>query len=80
MWTGWTDGSGDRLYLRVVDYKTGRKSFDLTEVWHDLGLQMLLYLFTGGGGGPHFRNAAHTGGGLVPAGPGRHDFRQPFHG
>ncbi len=30
----------------MVDYKTGRKSFDLTEVWHGLGLQMLLYLFT----------------------------------
>ena len=41
---GWEkDG---RLYLRVVDYKTGRKSFDLTEVWNGLGLQMLLYLFT----------------------------------
>lgn len=41
---GWVrDG---RLYLRVVDYKTGYKSFDLTEVWNGLGLQMLLYLFT----------------------------------
>ncbi len=41
---GWEhDG---KLYLRVVDYKTGRKSFDLTEVWNGLGLQMLLYLFT----------------------------------
>ena len=29
----------------MVDYKTGRKSFDLTEVWNGLGLQMLLYLF-----------------------------------
>ena len=42
---GWVDDSG-RLNLRVVDYKTGRKSFDLTEVWNGLGLQMLLYLFT----------------------------------
>lgn len=41
---GWVQDG--RLYLRVVDYKTGRKSFDLTEVWHGLGLQMLLYLFT----------------------------------
>lgn len=41
---GWVQDG--RLYLRVVDYKTGRKSFDLTEVWNGLGLQMLLYLFT----------------------------------
>ncbi|MCI8652010.1 MAG: ATP-dependent nuclease subunit B [Oscillospiraceae bacterium] len=41
---GWEkDG---KLYLRVVDYKTGRKSFDFTDVWNGLGLQMLLYLFT----------------------------------
>lgn len=41
---GWEkDG---RLYLRVVDYKTGRKSFDLTDIWNGMGLQMLLYLFT----------------------------------
>jgi ATP-dependent helicase/nuclease subunit B len=41
---GWI--KDDRLCLRVVDYKTGRKSFDLTEIWNGLGLQMLLYLFT----------------------------------
>ncbi len=35
-----------RLYYRVVDYKTGRKSFDFTDVWNGLGLQMLIYLFT----------------------------------
>lgn len=40
---GWLrDG---RLYLRVVDYKSGRKSFDLSEVRHGLNIQMLLYLF-----------------------------------
>ncbi len=40
---GWLkDG---RLYLRVVDYKTGRKSFDLADVRYGLGIQMLLYLF-----------------------------------
>lgn len=41
---GWEEDG--RLHLRVVDYKTGRKTFDLTEVWNGLGLQMLLYLFT----------------------------------
>ena len=41
---GWLhDG---RLYLRVVDYKTGKKSFDLSEIRHGIGIQMLLYLFT----------------------------------
>lgn len=41
---GWVkDG---RLYLRVVDYKTGRKRFDLAEVRMGLDIQMLLYLFT----------------------------------
>lgn len=34
-----------RLYFRVMDYKTGRKSFDFTEVWNGIGLQMLIYLF-----------------------------------
>ena len=35
-----------KLYLRVVDYKSGRKKFSLTDVWYGMGLQMLLYLFT----------------------------------
>lgn len=34
-----------KLYLRVVDYKTGKKSFSFTDVWYGMGLQMLLYLF-----------------------------------
>lgn len=39
---GWEkDG---RLCLRVVDYKTGRKSFDWSDVFHGMGLQMLVYL------------------------------------
>ncbi len=34
-----------KLYLRIVDYKTGHKSFTLSDVWYGMGLQMLLYLF-----------------------------------
>lgn len=37
--------SGGSRYFRVVDYKTGKKSFDYCDVFNGVGLQMLLYLF-----------------------------------
>ncbi len=37
--------NGERRYVRVVDYKTGGKRFDYTDVLEGVGLQMLLYLF-----------------------------------
>ena len=37
---------GLHTYLRVVDYKTGGKDFQLKEVYCGLDCQMLLYLFT----------------------------------
>lgn len=52
--TGYLDGkvdrvdlwkNGDRTYYRVVDYKTGHTVFDYTNVFHGLGMQMLIYLF-----------------------------------
>ena len=40
---GWLhDG---KLYLRVVDYKTGKKQFSMADIWAGMGLQLLLYLF-----------------------------------
>ncbi len=35
-----------KLYIRVVDYKTGAKNFSLDDVRHGINMQMLLYLFT----------------------------------
>ena len=32
-------------YFRVVDYKTGKKDFDYCDIFHGIGLQMLLYMF-----------------------------------
>jgi len=40
---GWQ--SGEKLYLRVIDYKTGKKSFELSDVVYGRDLQMLIYLF-----------------------------------
>ncbi len=40
---GWlADG---KLYLRVIDYKSGKRAFDLSDVRYGLNIQMLLYLF-----------------------------------
>ena len=58
---GWLkDG---KLYLRVVDYKSGKKSFDLSAVRMGLDIQMLLYLFT-----LQKTGAAHFGAEIEPAG------------
>ena len=32
-------------YFRIVDYKTGGKDFVLDDIYHGIGLQMLMYLF-----------------------------------
>lgn len=58
---GWLrDG---KLYLRVVDYKSGKKSFDLSAVRMGLDIQMLLYLFA-----LQKTGAAYFGAEIEPAG------------
>ncbi len=52
-----------KLYLRVVDYKTGRKKFELSDVLYGMNLQMLLYLFSLGENGKDL-----YGHEIVPAG------------
>lgn len=37
--------NGEQNYFRVIDYKTGKKSFDYCDVYNGIGLQMLLYMF-----------------------------------
>ena len=36
---------GDKTYIRIVDYKTGTKTFNLEKVLAGLDMQMLIYLF-----------------------------------
>ena len=58
---GWL--SDGKLYLRVIDYKSGRRSFNLADVRYGLNIQMLLYLFALERGGKQF-----FGRDIVPAG------------
>ncbi len=37
--------SGGGAWVRVVDYKTGKKALDYTDILNGMGLQMLIYLF-----------------------------------
>lgn len=34
-----------RLYLRIMDYKSGKKSFSLSDIWHGLNMQLIIYLY-----------------------------------
>lgn len=52
-----------KLYLRVVDYKTGKKKFSMSDIWYGMGLQMLLYLFALQQGGESLYGTE-----IVPAG------------
>lgn len=53
-----------RCFVRVIDYKTGRKDFDYTDILNGAGLQMLIYLFAlRQYGGQHYGKPA-----LEPAG------------
>lgn len=35
---------GDCVYVKVIDYKTGSKSFDVTALYHGLQLQLIVYM------------------------------------
>ena len=65
------DNAGQK-YFRVIDYKTGHKEFDYTDLLCGQGLQMLIYLF-----GIERASGGHVAAGRRPAGvlyvPGRCD-------
>ncbi len=60
---------GGQTFFRIIDYKTGKKSFDYTELLERQGLQMLIYLFAlQKNGAQYYGRALHPAGVLyVPA-------------
>ncbi|MDR1299545.1 MAG: PD-(D/E)XK nuclease family protein [Oscillospiraceae bacterium] len=54
-------------YVRVIDYKTGKKSFDLTDVYYGVNAQMLIYLSALRKRGGRAEGAAPAGILYVPA-------------
>lgn len=58
-----TYNTEDKTFIRVVDYKSGGKDFDLTEILYGLNMQMLIYLFAIEKGGKN-----RYGENLYPAG------------
>lgn len=60
-------------YVRVVDYKTGKKDFDYCDVFNGVGLQMLLYLFALEDGGSQI-----VGDVCIPAGVQYFPARVPY--
>ena len=52
----------DNTFVRIVDYKTGGKTFDLGEVFAGLNMQMLIYLFAiWQNGGELYKNVTPAG-------------------
>lgn len=59
-----------KTYIRIADYKTGRKKFSLSDLWYGLSMQMLLYLYALQTSEPETlkRLGICPDGGIVPAG------------
>lgn len=52
----------ENTFIRVIDYKTGGKKFDLSEVFGGLNMQMLIYLFAiWQNGGERYENVLPAG-------------------
>ncbi|MBR2108970.1 MAG: PD-(D/E)XK nuclease family protein [Ruminococcus sp.] len=53
----------DEYYIRIVDYKTGKKVFKLQDILHGINMQMLIYLRAVGNNGEKYYNKK-----LIPSG------------
>lgn len=54
----------DKVYVKIIDYKTGSKSFDMAAFYHGLQMQLVVYM----GEAIRLEKRKHPGKSVVPAG------------
>lgn len=54
----------DKVYVKVLDYKTGSKAFDVVALYHGLQLQLMVYMDAA----LHAQEKKHPGHDVIPAG------------
>ena len=54
----------DKVYVKIIDYKTGSKSFDMSAFYHGLQMQLVIYM----GEALQMEKKKHPGKEVVPAG------------
>ena len=60
--------SNGEKYIRVIDYKTGKKIFSMSSLLYGINLQMLLYMFTITGSGGAYSDCNPAGVLYMPSG------------
>lgn len=65
---------GDKIYVKVMDYKTGSKAFDMVALYHGLQMQLMVYL----NAAVKWEKEQHPEKEVVPAGVFYYRIQDPF--
>lgn len=65
---------GDKVYVKIIDYKTGNTSFDLVALYHGLQLQLVVYL----NGAVEAEKVRHPEKEIIPAGIFYYNVKDPL--
>ena len=64
----------DKVYVKVIDYKTGNTTFNLLEIYHGLQLQLMIYL----DGALEVEKMKYSGKEVIPAGVFYYNIKDPM--